>query len=103
MPTVDLNGVKVSFDGVGYLEDPKNWMKEASEYIAGEDGVSLTEDHWKVIKAAREYFDRFGCVEMPHMVCKDAGLEKQCITRLFNGSITEYEKIAGLFETWATP
>ncbi|MBF0564579.1 MAG: TusE/DsrC/DsvC family sulfur relay protein [Nitrospirae bacterium] len=103
MPTIDLKGSKVTIDREGYLEDPKNWSKEFAEYIAGQDGMEMSEDHWKAISAAREYFDNFGCVEMPHLVCRDAGLEANCMNRLFKGDIGEFEKLAGLITNMSMP
>ena len=103
MPIVEFKGVKFELDESGYLDDPKKWSKEVSEYIAEKEGITLTEDHWKVIEAVRKYYDKYGCDEMHLMACKDAGLEEGCIKRLFGGSIRQFEKIAGIEMTWATP
>ena len=55
-----------------------------------------------MIEAARKYYEKFGCCEMQHMACKDAGLDKECIRALFGGSMRKFEKIAGIEMTWAT-
>ena len=103
MPTVEFKGIKFELDENGYLADPNKWTREVTEYIAEKEDITLTEDHWKVIEAARKYYEQYNCDEMSQMACKDAGLEKGCITRLFGGSIRQFEKIAGIEMTWATP
>ncbi|GBE04098.1 MAG TPA: TusE/DsrC/DsvC family sulfur relay protein [Nitrospirae bacterium] len=102
MPTVEFKDVKFELDKSGYLNDPKTWSKEVSEYIADKEGITLTEDHWKIIEAARKFYDKYNCDEMHLMACKDAGLEEGCIKRLFGGSIRQFEKVAGIEITWAS-
>ncbi|GBD97573.1 sulfurtransferase TusE [bacterium BMS3Abin06] len=102
MPTVEFKGIEFELDESGYLKDPGKWSKEVSEYIAKKEGMTLTEDHWKIIEAARKYYDKYNCDEMHLMACKDAGLEEGCIKRLFGGSIRLFEKIAGIEMTWAS-
>jgi TusE/DsrC/DsvC family sulfur relay protein len=103
MSIVEFKGVTFELDEAGYLENPEKCTREVSLYLAEKEGITLTDEHWKVIQAARNFYDKYHCDEMARMMCKDAGLEKNCIMRLFGGSIRTFEKIAGIEMTWATP
>ena len=48
----------VDFDKEGFLKHLKDWSPEVAEKIAGEDGIMLTPDHWRVIELTREYYER---------------------------------------------
>ncbi|MBK1722257.1 TusE/DsrC/DsvC family sulfur relay protein [Thiocystis violacea] len=37
---------------------PEDWSHTQAEQIAQADGVALTDDHWKAIKALQDYFSR---------------------------------------------
>lgn len=53
---------------------PAHWDIKHAEEIAKEDGLQLSEDHWDVIRALQEYYQK---VEFPHMrQIKDALDEK---------------------------
>lgn len=38
----------------GYLIDFKQWTKEIGDYIADENGISMTDRHWEVIEYIHE-------------------------------------------------
>ena len=53
---------------------PKNWDISSAEQAAKEDGLSLSEDHWDLIRALQEYYHK---VEFPKLrQIKDALDEK---------------------------
>ena len=37
---------------------PANWSPAAAEAVASEDGLELTEDHWQLVRALQEYYDK---------------------------------------------
>ncbi|MDH5354657.1 MAG: TusE/DsrC/DsvC family sulfur relay protein [Gammaproteobacteria bacterium] len=43
---------------------PADWSPELARQIAEEDGLELTDDHWQVIRALQEYYDK---VEYPKL------------------------------------
>ena len=43
---------------------PSDWSTAAAEEIAKEDGLELTEDHWQLIRALQEYYDK---ADRPHL------------------------------------
>lgn len=36
-------------DEEGYLVDPADWTRDIAQILAAEEGLELTEEHWKVI------------------------------------------------------
>ena len=37
---------------------PSNWSPSVAEAVASEDGQELTEDHWQLVRALQEYYDK---------------------------------------------
>ena len=53
---------------------PTGWDIQSAEATAKSDGINLTEDHWDLIRALHEYYNK---VEFPHLrQIKDALDEK---------------------------
>lgn len=51
-----LSGLEIKVDNEGYLTDLSQWTREVAERIAAEEGIKLTEEHWKVIDYIQESF-----------------------------------------------
>ncbi len=43
---------------------PADWDVSVAETVAREDGLQLTEDHWQLVRALQEYYDK---AERPHL------------------------------------
>lgn len=52
-------------DAEGYLVEPQDWSEALAEALALQENISLTEDHWDVIRFMREYYEE-------HQVAADA-------------------------------
>lgn len=52
-------------DAEGYLVEPQDWSEELAEVLALQENISLTEDHWDVIRFMHEYYEE-------HQVAADA-------------------------------
>lgn len=53
---------------------PEGWSPEFARQVAEDDGIELTDDHWQVISALQEYYEK---VETPKLrQVKDALNEK---------------------------
>ena len=44
-------------DSEGYLVDPAEWTEEIAETFAGKEGLTLTGEHWAVIRFMRDYWE----------------------------------------------
>jgi len=53
-------GRSIRLDEQGFLAEAGQWTPEVAEAIAGEVGLALTPEHWKVIHACREDAARQG-------------------------------------------
>jgi tRNA 2-thiouridine synthesizing protein E len=49
----------ITLDKHGFLKDRKAWTPEVGEAFAEDEGISLSEAHWEVIRLLREYFDAY--------------------------------------------
>jgi tRNA 2-thiouridine synthesizing protein E len=81
---------------------PGDWSKAEAEEIAKTDGLELTEDHWQLIRALQEYYDK---ADRPHLrEIKDAldesfhikGGMKYLYEIIPGGPVAQGCKLAGL-------
>ena len=54
-----VNGTELDTDGEGYLLEP-DYGEEVVRVIAAAEGITLTEDHWKVVEYLREEYREHG-------------------------------------------
>lgn len=84
---------------------PQDWTRQSAEKVAEDEGLALTEDHWKVVRALQEYFDRHeGGLEINVRELRDAldemfhgkGGSKYLYQLLPQGPIAQGSRLAGL-------
>ena len=94
--TVDPVAIPELFDEDGFLVDPSIWSADLATQVARHDGLPpLTDRHWKVIGHIRERFFRVGGVPAMRLVCRQTGISRQEVKRLFGGCRTIW-RVAGL-------
>lgn len=54
--TVDVDGRLVATDTEGYLLDLNDWSEDFARALAREEGLTLTDEHWTVIRFLREHY-----------------------------------------------
>ena len=100
-----VNGQTIELSEAGWLENLDEWSEELAVEIAKNEKINeLTEEHWDVIRMAREYFLENGTVCEPRafskLMKKQYGKERsdqKYIYSLFpTGLIKCANKIAGL-------
>jgi tRNA 2-thiouridine synthesizing protein E len=57
---IEINGRKVLTDSEGYLVDPSDWSEDFVRAEAELEGLTLTNEHWEVIRFLRTYFEEHG-------------------------------------------
>jgi len=81
---------------------PSDWSPAVAEEVAKQDGLELTEDHWQLVRALQEYYDK---AERPHLrEIKDAldesfhikGGMKYLYEIIPGGPVAQGCKLAGL-------
>lgn len=55
---------------------PSGWTRDAATETASDEGIELREDHWEVVRALQQYFDRTGVEEFNLRELHDALDEK---------------------------
>ncbi|MFQ5815227.1 MAG: TusE/DsrC/DsvC family sulfur relay protein [Candidatus Hydrothermarchaeaceae archaeon] len=98
MSEVEFKGVKLELDEDGFIQDPEKWNEEVAEFLAKGEGIEqLTEEHWKVIKYLREYYQQYQIAPMIRQLVKATNFELKYIYQLFPaGPAKGACKVAGL-------
>lgn len=101
----EVNGKQIQLSEAGWLENLDEWSEELAEVIARNEKIpELTEEHWDIIRMAREHFTENGVVAEPRAFSKlmkaKYGADRssqQYIYSLFpTGLIKCANKVAGL-------
>lgn len=96
-----VNGTELETDEQGYLLDP-DYSEEVVHAIAAAEGLTLTDDHWKVVNYLRDEFREHGHTPNFRNMLKGVaeimpGCESKTLYHLFPlGPAKQGAKVAGL-------
>ena len=97
MPEITINGTAVSADDDGFMTDHSQWNKEMAAAIAAEEGITLTDDHWKVLDYILSDYAEKGVIPGMRRMNKVGGIPTKELYALFpGGPIKKAAKISGL-------
>ncbi|NOX37568.1 MAG: TusE/DsrC/DsvC family sulfur relay protein [Calditrichaeota bacterium] len=97
MATKTIAGKSIEVDAEGFLLNPDDWNEAIAEALAREEGIELTEEHWKVIRFMRQDFKERGQIPTIRRIKNAGGIPVQDLYRLFpDGPAKKAAKIAGL-------
>ena len=89
--------VAVQTDAEGYLANKDDWSEELANELAKELGIELSDDHWKVLNAARTIESESGASPGLRKVSKRSETPIKAIYKLFpDGPAKLIAKIAGI-------
>ncbi len=71
MPTIEVDGKTYEVDEEGYLQDWQQWHEGIAEFMAKQDGIALTEEHWEIIRFLRGYFEKYQIAPMIKILTKE--------------------------------
>ena len=99
-----FEGKEISTDSEGYLKDTTLWNEAMAAVIAEQEGISLSVEHWEVVRFVRDFYLEFNTSPAIRMLVKAMankfGEEKgnsRYLYRLFpKGPAKQATKIAGL-------
>jgi len=60
MPVVTFENTQVHVNDEGFLTEPDEWTEELGTELARQIGITLTDEHWKVIRFLRQDFAEQG-------------------------------------------
>lgn len=84
------------FDEDGFLLAPETWTIDLARDLARGEGIPrLDYEHWRVLHFIRDYHARFGAAPLIRRVCRQSGLARNDVKRLF-ASCRSAWRIAGL-------
>lgn len=97
MAAKEIAGKTVNVTDEGYLTDPAEWTREIAEAIAAEEGIALTDAHWKVIDFLKKDYAATGVLPAMRRINKTGGIPTKDLYDLFpNGPLKKAARIAGL-------
>ena len=91
-------------DKEGFLRNLDDWDEDVANELAAQDAITLTEDHWEVIRLIREYYDQYNLAPANRVMVKAVkeryGTEKGSsiyLMKLFTGKPAKVlARISGL-------
>ena len=99
-----FEGSEIETDSEGYLKETTQWSEAMAEVIAAQEGISMSVEHWEVVRFVRDFYLEFNTSPAIRMLVKAMankfGEEKgnsRYLYRLFpKGPAKQATKIAGL-------
>jgi dissimilatory sulfite reductase related protein len=97
MATREIAGKTIEFDDEGFMKNPKDWSKEVCSALAVEQGITLSDVHWKVIEFARDEFNKTNESPTLRRITKSGVISTKDLYAFFpNGPAAKIAKLAGL-------
>ena len=96
MNTAATTQTELALDEYGLLSNPDVWNENVAVILATQLGINnLSTDHWKVIWALREHYQKFGAAPAMHNICRSNGQKPDWVHNLFNNCLNAW-LVAGL-------
>lgn len=93
----------LSRDPEGYLLDLPPWNEREAERLAAEEGITLTDNHWDVVRFLRERYRRVGPAKSGRVLVEELdrafsghGGSKYLYQLFPKGPVAQGSRIAGL-------
>lgn len=89
-------GLDISVDSEGYLTDLGQWTREVAAEIAKEEGIEMTDQHWKVIEYIQESFRNKESLSIRSLGKRGPVSIKEFYALFPDGPLKKSSKIAGI-------
>lgn len=97
MLTKTIAGATVDVNEEGYMTNPAQWNKDIATELAKEEGLQLSDAHWKIIEFCRQKAAESGAAPTLRTITSNAGVSTKELFTLFpKGPAKKVAKIAGL-------
>jgi tRNA 2-thiouridine synthesizing protein E len=83
MPVTTIDNRTVDVNEEGFLTDPQQWDEALGAELAKLIGITMTDEHWKVIRFLREDFAEQGETATLRRVSTQAGIPVKQLFALF--------------------
>jgi tRNA 2-thiouridine synthesizing protein E len=84
MPLTTLAGRTIHVNDEGFLTDPAEWNDDLATVLAAQIGLTLTEEHWKVLRFLRKDFEEQGETATLRRVSSIGGIPIRTQVALFH-------------------
>ncbi|HEU4990521.1 MAG TPA: TusE/DsrC/DsvC family sulfur relay protein [Gemmatimonadaceae bacterium] len=74
---------QLDLDTEGFLQKPEQWNEDIAREIAAENGIALTDAHWKVVRFMRDRFLSTGNAPTIRTLGKESGVSVKELYLLF--------------------
>ena len=99
-----FDAVELNLDKEGFLRELADWNTEVAHFLAKNEGIDLTPEHWEVIHLVRAYYQKYQLSPVTRALVKaireqlgDAKGNSIHLMQLFSGKPAKLiSKIAGL-------
>jgi dissimilatory sulfite reductase related protein len=92
-----IAGATVDVNEEGYMTNPAQWNKDIAAELAKEEGLQLSDAHWKIIEFCRQKAAETGAAPTLRTITSNAGVTTKELFTLFpKGPAKKVAKIAGL-------
>lgn len=109
---LNIDGKRIETDAEGYLVNPSDWDEKIAAHLAQLEKLELSDEHWKVIRFMRKFYDEHQIAADARFVNKlladELGYGRKASSRLFElfpyGYVKQACKIAGMKRprAWST-
>jgi len=104
MASIEVNGKSLDVDEEGYLQNLEDWNMDVANYLAEQEGIDMTDNHWDVVNFLRDYYEEYKIAPMIRILTKaigkklgpDKGNTKYLYELYPGGPAKQACKIAGL-------
>ncbi|MFZ5463548.1 MAG: TusE/DsrC/DsvC family sulfur relay protein, partial [Pseudomonadota bacterium] len=70
---IEVNGKTYETDEEGYLVNLGDWSEEVANFIARQENVEMTPNHWEVVNFLRDYYNEFQIAPAVRVLTKAIG------------------------------
>jgi len=71
--SIEINGKSIDTDEEGYITNLADWDEDVADYLAKEEGIDMSENHWEVVNFLREYYDEYQIAPAVRVLTKAIG------------------------------
>ncbi len=73
MASIEVNGKQLEVDEEGYLTNLEDWNMDVANFLAAQEGVDMTDNHWEVVNFLRDYYEEYKIAPMIRILTKAIG------------------------------
>ena len=55
----EVGGTTIEHDEEGFMEDISQWTTDVANFLADEEKVEMTDEHWEVVNFLRDYYNEY--------------------------------------------